>query len=403
MSKILYHELKPAMTGFNVDHIEHIEDLPILHGDCGARIARLYLTTCLDTLAGKVSTDTRVSIKYDGSVSIIAGYDPADGLFFVAKKSIFNKVPVYYKSPEEIMATLLRRDLKDKLLAALDYLPEVIEDGIFHGDYLYSTGDVVFNHLRGRTSFQPNTLIYAPRFSELRQKIRGSVLGIAWHTQYEGNIGNLQVTTKYPMPKSSGNVVCIDCTIDIKDELAGGSNTLMDKDSYENWSEYLMSLDAQIKFLADHLCGLSNHREFPALFKMYQNARAKGYMLGMGQWLDDYFTSERNKRKTPRGKRAVDERGNDIAKLIVDNHLNEVMRLINNIKFMKHYLIKELDKHHSDDFITFYRMKDGEVHETGAEGYVVTMANGKMPVKIVNRKQFSFLNFSGEVCHGWER
>ena len=57
-------------------HIEHIEDT-VLKGDLSA----------LELL----ESGSNLSAKIDGSPSIVWGQDPADNLFFVGTKSVFNK------------------------------------------------------------------------------------------------------------------------------------------------------------------------------------------------------------------------------------------------------------------------------------------------------------------------
>ena len=83
-------------------HMTHIEDKVLYGGVNGTRQAILALRSLRDMLGGE--HDGNVSIKWDGAPSIFCGTDPSDGKFFVAKKGIFNKNPMVYKTDADIDA-----------------------------------------------------------------------------------------------------------------------------------------------------------------------------------------------------------------------------------------------------------------------------------------------------------
>lgn len=388
MSNSLHHEVEPASTGSIVDHIEHIEDLPVLFGYEGALLARHYLGSCYSALYGGLY-DARISTKFDGSFSIVAGYDPLDEQFFVAKKSIFNKVPVYYKSGEQITNSNLRHDLKVKLLWSLQFLPAIIKEGIFQGDFLYDLHEA-------KPEFQPNTLLYAPRTKKISDQIADSFIGIAWHTQYVGMIGNLSVTTKYKFPESNINVLSIDSTWTPTD-----LNTT--REFYRAANLFLRDIDLVISKLQRELNGFAAHPELPKLFKQYQNARAKGCEYGFKYWLDKYFKTEHQARKTARGMKAVLERWVSVDAALDEFNMIDVRTLVLMIEELKRRLLVEFDKRSNDWSVYYVTKHDNHLHPTGHEGYVISKSDGRFPVKLVDRKQFSSLNFSSEIKHGWER
>ena len=55
-----------------------------------------------DMLSGNARSSINMTVKWDGRSAIFAGVDPSDGKFFVAKKSVFNKTPLLYKTRKEI-------------------------------------------------------------------------------------------------------------------------------------------------------------------------------------------------------------------------------------------------------------------------------------------------------------
>ena len=74
-------------------HLNHLEDTVISQGKAGATAAIQYLKGLYGLLKGSSEEAVKVSTKWDGAPAIFAGIDPADGKFFVAKKSVFNVDP----------------------------------------------------------------------------------------------------------------------------------------------------------------------------------------------------------------------------------------------------------------------------------------------------------------------
>ena len=83
-------------------HLEHLEDEILNFGIGGARGAINFLQALRDMLSGNARSSINMTVKWDGAPAIFAGVDPSDGKFFVAKKSVFNKTPLLYKTRKEI-------------------------------------------------------------------------------------------------------------------------------------------------------------------------------------------------------------------------------------------------------------------------------------------------------------
>jgi hypothetical protein len=122
------------------DHIEHLEDLILNHGVDGTRNAINFIRSIRDKIAGR-SNGVALSVKWDGSPSIVAGIDPTDGKFFVAKKSVFNREPKVYKSELDIDLDTTG-DLNKKMKLALSELSKLDIKGIIQGDFLYAREDL---------------------------------------------------------------------------------------------------------------------------------------------------------------------------------------------------------------------------------------------------------------------
>ena len=98
-------------------HLEHLEDEIINNGIDGGRAAINFVRSLRDMMKGNSKSKVNMTVKWDGAPAIWAGKHPEDGRFFVAKKSLFNKEPLFYTSESEIKnASELSGDLETKFL-----------------------------------------------------------------------------------------------------------------------------------------------------------------------------------------------------------------------------------------------------------------------------------------------
>ena len=167
-------------------HLEHAEDHVIHGGQTGFSHAYHNLKDVHDRLTGKENA-TKVTMKYDGSPSVVFGTNPENGRFFVATKSAFNKNPKINYTHEDIEKNHGHAPgLVEKLKAALTHLPKSTpKKGVFQVDIMHSKGDV--NVHGNKVKFTPNTITYAAdKNSEHGQVAMNSQIGVAVHTAYKG-------------------------------------------------------------------------------------------------------------------------------------------------------------------------------------------------------------------------
>ena len=395
-------------------HMEHIEDNVLNGGVQGARESIKFLRSLRDMLSGSSGSAVSVSVKWDGAPAIFAGNDPSDGRFFVAKKGIFAKNPKVYKTPEEVDADT-SGDLADKLKLALKYLPELGIKGVIQGDFLYSKPDLKTASHKGEKylTFHPNTLVYAvPVKSQLAKRIRSSKIGIVWHTSYSGNTFE---TMKASFGKniagslvSSKNVWSTDA--EYRD--VSGTATFTKKDTAKitailsNAGKVFQKLDAK------SLNGISNNTELLLRMKTFLNTKVrkqqrvtnvKKAVQEMIDYMHNYYQIETEKRKSPKGKAAVDARKKEVMKYFSSTNktnLENILTLMNHIVDAKMMLIKKMNQvERLDTFL----LTDKGFKATGVEGFVAIDKMGKNAVKLVDRMEFSYANFSPEVKKGWEK
>jgi hypothetical protein len=167
-------------------HLEHAEDHPINAGAAGVQHAMQNLNDVHRKLRGR-HNDTKITMKYDGSPSVIFGRHPETGKFFVSTKSVFNKNPKLNHTEEDIERNHGHAPgLVQKLKAALTHLPKVTPPrGVYQGDIMHTEGDV--QEHGHSVSFTPNTITYSAKKSSHHGKAaRAAKIGVAVHTAYKG-------------------------------------------------------------------------------------------------------------------------------------------------------------------------------------------------------------------------
>tara|TARA_B100000287_G_scaffold94771_1_gene86903 strand:- start:1564 stop:2790 length:1227 start_codon:yes stop_codon:yes gene_type:complete len=391
-------------------HMTHIEDKVLYGGVKGTREAILALRSLRDTLGGEHAGS--VSVKWDGAPAVFAGIDPRDGRFFVAKKGIFNKSPTVYKSDNDIDNDT-SGDLNTKLKEALRYLPELGIKGIIQGDFLYSRSDLALSKIKGKkyVTFHPNTIVYAiPANTEMATRIKKSKIGIVWHTTYTGNsFETLKASYGVDVSKmnKSTNVWSQDAM------LRDMTNYTMTKKDTEEVNGYL----SKAGFLFNQISSttlktLESNEDLAQLIETYGNTFVrKGQVVqdttrhanGLVVWIKKRYQSEISKRKTEQGKVAQKAKLNKILSFFSEKNKKSLIKMFELQKVIvlaKLKLINILNKLNRTE--TFLKTRKG-YRLTGQEGYVAIDKLGGDAVKIVDRMEFSFANFSPTILKGWDK
>jgi len=392
-------------------HMTHVEDAVIYGGVNGTRQAINALRDMRDMLSGY--NEGSVSVKWDGAPAIFAGTDPSDGKFFVAKKGIFNKNPKVYKTKADIDADT-SGDLNVKLQQALKYLPELGIKGVVQGDFLYSKSDLSFKTINGikYTTFHPNTIVYAVpnRASDQSKDILNSKIGVVWHTTYKGKSFDT-MTASYGVNvkafKKSKNVWSQDAMLR---DLTSATMSSSDTDKVNEYLDQAWSLFKQIS--GSVIKELHNNTELTKLIEMYNNSmvrdqvvvtNTKRHVDGLISWIEKRYSKEMDTRKTQKGKDAVAGRLKEIIQFFSPGNkvaLKKLFDLQKLIVLAKLKLINKLNNLSSVD--TFVKTRKG-YKTTGAEGYVAIDKIGGGALKLVDRMEFSFNNFSPNVIKGRDK
>lgn len=389
-------------------HMTHIEDKVLYGGVNGTRQAILALRELRDMLSGKHSGN--VSVKWDGAPAIFCGTDPSDGKFFVAKKGIFNKNPKVYKTPEDVDADT-SGDLATKLKDALKYLPALGIKGVIQGDFLFGVGDVSKTKIDGEqyVTFHPNTIVYAVPVAQAQDILRAKI-GIVWHTTYTGSSFET-MKASYGVDVSKFKKTSSVWSQDAM--LRDLSNATMSAKETEEVNEYLSKAGKLFNQIAGStLRELEGNLDLARTIETYNNTfvrkgevigNSKAHVNGLIRYIQDKYQKEIDKRKTEKGKSAQVAKLNQVLEFFSPANrasLEKMFDLQKMIVLAKLKLINKLNSLKKID--TFVRTNKG-YKVTGEEGYVAIDKLGGDAVKLVDRMEFSYNNFSPDILKGWDK
>ena len=412
---ISFRELVEDKGGKNL-HLEHLEDEILNYGVDGGRAAINFLRSLRDMLAGATRSSVNMTVKWDGAPAIFAGIDPEDDKFFVAKKSVFNVNPKLYKTNAEIDADVSGA-LNSKFKIALAEFSKLGIKGVLQGDLMF-TDDVSTDTIEGTKyyTFQPNTIVYAvPVDSKLGSIIKKAKIGIVWHTTYSGktlpdmkasfgvNISGLSKPSSVWQDDASYRDVSGKATFNVKEtdyvtKILSQTGKTFQRINAPMLNKFLKLQNS----LTGGLIGAS--------LKTYTNSKVrvgekvsnpKKHAQGYIKWVEMSLQKQIDKVKSVKGK----EKYINIQKEYMrefskhTNNLTMVLTFQNLLIDAKMQIVKKLNsvKGLTD---TFIRTSNG-YKVTNPEGYVAIDRVSGGAVKLVDRMEFSFNNFT--AIKAWDK
>ena len=407
--------LTESKAGKNL-HLEHLEDEILNFGVDGGRAAINFLRSLRDMLAGSTRSSVNMTVKWDGAPAIFAGIEPETGDFFVAKKSVFNVNPKLYKTDADIDDDL-SGNLNEKFKVALAELPKLGIKGVLQGDLMF-TDDIETDTIDGTKyyTFQPNTIVYAvPVNSDLGKQMNRAKMGIVWHTTYTGK--KLQdMKASFGADISELNKVPSVWMDDATYKDVSGKATFTEKET-EAITAILSQtgrtfnkingpkLRAFLRF-QDSLTGTL----VGASLKTYNNSKVRAgekitnprsHAKGYEKWVFDSIQKQIDKAKSDKGKQKYTNIQKEYVREVKRHTTNlvQVITFQNLLVDAKMQIVKKLNsvKGLTD---TFIRTPNG-YKVTNPEGYVAIDRVSGGAVKLVDRMEFSFNNFT--AIKAWDR
>ena len=397
-------------------HLEHIEDEILNYGIDGGRASINFVRSLRDMLAGSSRSSINMTVKWDGAPAIFAGIDPSDGKFFVAKKSVFNIDPKLYKSIAEIDADNLSSALNSKFKVAFEEFSKLGIKDVLQGDLMF-TDDVETTVIDGKSfyTFQPNTIVYAVDVnSDFGKKVKNAKIGVVWHTTYKGktlpdmkasfgaNIQGLQKPSTVWMDDATYKDTSGSATMTEKETAAVTASLSAAGSTFRRINSPLLTkfLTLQNGFTGN-LSGAS--------LKTYNNSKVrkgekitnpKSHAQGYIKWIEDAFQKNIDKLKTPARKKDLENKKKETVRE-VKKHISNLTQIItfqNHVVDAKMGVVKKLNTVKSIG--TFIKTSNG-FKVVNPEGYVAIDRVSGNAVKLVDRMEFSFNNFT--AIKAWDK
>lgn len=391
-------------------HMTHIEDMIIDGGVDGTRAAINALRDLRDMLAGHTNDTKAVTVKWDGAPAIFAGIDPMDKEFFVAKKGIFNKDPKVYKSHSDIDADT-SGDLSNKLKIAYTELKKLgIKKGVYQGDIMFTKRDLKRATIDGQkyVTFHPNTIVYAVPVEDAKE-ITSAKIGVVWHTKYTGSSFE-KMNASFGVSLSEFKKVSSvwSRSADLP-EIPSATLTKKETDVITKHISAAGKIFTKIN--SSVLKEVSTNKEINLYINTFRNAKVRSqseiknttkHAQELVKWIHDRYDKEIEKLKSDKGKARKNAKKIEALEWFNKENTKNLILMFdmqNHLVDAKRELLHHLNKLNSIN--TFVKTKDG-YKVTGAEGYVAIdhLTNGA--VKIVDRMEFSYNNFSKDIIKGWE-
>ena len=374
-----------AEEGQKLKHITHAEDRPLQQGAVGFRKAHESLMAAHNHMKSG-GHSSALTMKYDGSPSLVFGHHPETGKFFVASKSAFNVNPKINYTHADIKKNHGHAPgLMDKLHDSLNHLKKVApKTGVYQGDLMFSGDDK--KETKKGVSFTPNTITYSGK-GEQGDKIRQAKLGIIVHQQYHGKDISSMKADPHPDLHNFGNHPDVWMK-------SANHDTKQIHYSEDDQNEFQKHMDAAKKIHDDNKktmykavephSGEGNHLET----YINHTVRTDEHPTpeGLQKHIEDKYKKASAKLKTPAGQTKKAAEAKSHVSHIEKNkeHYGKLLDMHHHLQQAKNVLVRNLEQH-----------EGGLEHHidnkrTGPEGFVIN--HGGEPTKLVNRKEFARAN-----------
>jgi hypothetical protein len=393
-------------------HLEHLEDEILNRGVQGGRDAINFLQALRDMLAGHSSSKVNITTKWDGAPAIFCGINPDNGKFFVGTKGVFNANAKLNYTDEDIDKNHPGEGLNAKLKVALRYLPKLGIKGVLQGDMMFAKGDISDKNIDGEDyiTFQPNTLVYAvPADSKLAKTMQAAQLGVVFHTSYTGK--------KFSDMKASFNIDIKNLTttkdVWFRDAYftdASGTATFTEEETKQITS-ILSNVGSIFKktnsMSIGRISGSDTVREY---IKTFNNTKVRegqkitntaAHTRELLKWVEEKLNKGIISAKMEKTKRDRTMIKNEIMRTLRGSaaDLKNIFDMQNGMVDAKNMIIKKLQQM-KQVASTFVQTEDG-FRVTNPEGFVAVDRLKGNAVKLVDRLEFSHLNFT--AAKAWSK
>ena len=352
-----------------IDHIPHLEELIYEHGKEG-------LEEVIKIVSNAYNDSLEISLKYDGAPSIFFGVTGKGRKPFIATKSLLNKKPIFFTNATDILKHYSDKnpELGKKLIGVFCNITSLISTSIranvWQGDLLYWPG-LIENEMFGYyKTFRPNVIKYKTKYNNLVNEY-----GIAVHSRYAYGENRHDISDE----ENFKNMIHLDYI----------NNSMMymyinNMDFWGTVGRVKVKSDLQkvgldlILSESERLLNMKGSDEFFSTLQIHSKELKQRYnrYIRTGQILnlpDSVFSK----------KLEAFELG-----------------LVDALKEFKNMLISDFEKGSLTTYVNYHDNPNKNI-PVKHEGFVVDTKFGK--AKIVDRHEFSAINFSDKYIRGWQK
>lgn len=385
-------------------HLSHLEDLVFEEGFLGASKAIQTLRNLSRAIDGTEESRHSLTVKWDGSPSIVAGINPENGRFFVGTKSALNLTPlVAYDSYDLAILYSGQPKLLAILQTCLRCLPKLNMKGIYQGDLMFSyPSDLRIEKIDGldHVIMQPNIVAYAiPCGTSLANRVLTASLGIVWHTQYKGTkLTDLKASFH---PDISGFTQTDDVWFRDASYTNLPAAAPFTQDQRTSFLRCLNQAAGAFMSVTDEMCSRLLTKDTIANLKMYVNSRIRAgsdtlHANDYAIWLfeRDMVKTEKIKKQLGKDLAVAKARATHAENLSgsTGREFQILFDVYAGIAGAKNVLIQKLAEFKT--ISTFISSPTG-LKASKHEGFVAIDLQDGSAVKLVDRLEFSTANFAG--------
>ena len=367
------------------------------------------ISTAFENFYAKTNTGY---ILIHNSPAIFCGINPDNGKFFVGTKGVFNANAKLNYTDDDIDKNHSGEGLNAKLKVALRYLPKLGIKGVLQGDMMFAKGDITEKTLDGEEyiTFQPNTLIYAvPSDSKLAKTMQAAQIGVVFHTSYTGKT--------FADMKASFNIDIRNLTptkdVWFRDAYftdASGTASFTEEET-KTITAILSTVGTTFKQInALSINRISSSDTVREYIKTFNNTKVRegqkitnttAHVRELIKWVEERLNKDIVSAKMEKTKRDKTMIKNEIMRTIrgSSNDLVKIFDMQNGMVDAKNMIIKKLQQV-KQVTSTFVQTEDG-FKVTNPEGFVCVDKLSGNAVKLVDRLEFSHLNFT--AAKAWSK
>jgi hypothetical protein len=400
-----------AKEGKNL-HLEHLEDNVLNRGVIGARESINFLQSLRDMLAGRSQSKLNITTKWDGAPAVFAGINPENGKFFVGTKGVFAKNAKLNYTNDDIDKNHPGAGLNEKLKIALAFLPKLGIKGVLQGDMMFAKSDLKTETIDGEryVTFQPNTIVYAvPIGTKLADSIQAAQMGIVFHTSYSGrkfedmrasfniDIGHLTKTKDVwfrdaSFVDASGTASFTESETKVITTLLSSAGRL-----FQTINSVSLNRLASSDVIREQIKTFNNTK----VREGQKITNTRQHTAELIRWVEERLNKEILSAKQAQTKQKRLAEKNEVMRFYRMNatQLQLIFDLMNLIVEAKNMIVKKLQEM-KQVTNTFVRTDDG-FKITNPEGFVAVDRLSGNALKLIDRLEFSFQNFT--AAKAWDK